>query len=546
MILMKAEKRHRSYNYKTSSRKANTRHGQRHVRYGVLFDIILSLAIIAVFGYFLWILFPLGLVPQTWLLLITLFGIILVLGNLILALLKIPGFVHGLRRVVLVLLCVGITFGSFYVQKLDKAVEEVIKLPTSYKEYISIITLRDSGIIDVDDLKSKAIGVQRSVDTDHMQLVKDELKERWGTPMKNRNYEDYFSAIQGLYNNEVKAIVMSESYRDLIEENVEDFKERTAIIDAYEIETPLVEIRKEIDVTANTFTILVSGIDTLGKATFRSNSDVNMLITVNPLSKMIVMNSIPRDAYLPNACLGYENDKLTHTGALGIDCTIKTIENAFDVDVNYYAKITFSSVINVINALGGIEVNVPMDFCERKANRTGIMYVSKGYQTLNGEQALALARHRYTLKEGDMGRAKNQQLVINAMIKKAMTTDILSKVDDLVEVVGETVQTNITKKEIYDFANFFVSDLSKEWTLSNHVVKGKNGWGECASAPGMELSIVELSEDEVNQIKYVIKMAETDSDLSDFSFSINNIVVKEVETEGETTGAEGSNKCHLK
>lgn len=548
---MKAEKRHRSSNYTKQYTKTKKRKHRRVSPLGLLIDLLLSIGIIVAFGYFLWILYPLGLVPTTWIILLALVGIILLLGNLILSLIRTPGFVRGLRRVVIIVLCAALGYGSISVQKIDKAVEEVMKLPTSYKEYISIITLRDSGIIETDELRNKVFGVQRSVDTDHMKMVKDELKDRWGSPIKYHEYEDYYSAIQALYNGNVKAIIMSESYRDIVEENVEDFKEKTAIIDALEIESPVVEIRKDIDVTANAFTVLISGIDTLGKATIKSNSDVNMLITVNPLSKMIVMNSIPRDSYLPNACLNNENDKLTHTGMRGVDCTIKTIENAFDVEINYYAKISFSSVINVINALGGIDVNVPMEFCERKANRTGIMYVHKGPQHLTGEEALALARHRYTLKEGDLGRAKNQQLVINAIVKtvvnKAISGEILSMMDELVQVVGETVQTNISKKEIYDFVNYFVSDLSSEWTLSNHVVSGKNGWGECASLPGMELSVVNLSEEDVNKIKYIIKMAETDSDLSDFSFSINNVNdIKEIEVDGETNGAEGSDKCHLK
>jgi len=202
-------------------------------------------------------------------------------------------------------------------------------MPTSYKEYISVITLRDSKIIDSDSLKSKYIGVQRSIDTDHMDLVVDTLESKWDSSVKKVNYDDYTSAVEALYAGKISAMIISESYRELIEETYSDFKEKTAIIDAVEIENPINEIRKDIDVTKNSFTILVSGIDTLGKAAIKSPSDVNMLITVNPLSKMIVMNSIPRDSYLPNACLSYQNDKLTHTGLYGTDCTIKTIENAF-------------------------------------------------------------------------------------------------------------------------------------------------------------------------------------------------------------------------
>ena len=495
------------------------------------------------------IIVPLGLLPNTWLVLIALLLIIILLITLIQSLLKLPLFVHIIYRLFVCILSVGVIAGTYTVNRVDEAVAEVIKTPDSYVEYISIITLRESGIISLNDLKGKTIGIQGSVDTDHMDTAISHMSSYYESNPKTKKYQDYTKAIQGLYKNEVSAIVLSETYRTLVEENITDFREKTAIIDAIQIEKPVVDIVKQIDITSNAFTVLVSGIDTLGVATIYSPSDVNMLITVNPLTKSIVMTSIPRDSYLPNACLANNPDKLTHTGLYGMDCTIQTIENAFDVEINYYAKISFSSLINVVNALGGIEIDVPMSFCERKANRVDIIYINKGKQILNGEQALALARNRQNVSGGDLGRAKNQQMIVNAIIRKCLNPDILNKIDELITVVGQTVQMNLTKQEIYSFVNMVANDLTTPWTISNNVVAGENGWGECASIPGMELSVVELSEEEINKTKFIVKQATTDADLSELTFNINSVELssqeESVEAEGETEGAKGYDFCWI-
>lgn len=512
-----------------------------------LLDIVLSCIVLVCALYAANIIVPLGLFPTTWIVLIGLVICIIILLTLIVSLMKLPLVVKILQRIFVCIVSAGLIFGTYTVNKVDQAVEEVIKAPESYVEYISILTLRDSGIVSIDALNGKYIGIQQSIDTDNMELATNYLESN--ITFKTKSYQDYTKAIQALYKKEVSAIVMSETYRDLIEENIEDFASKTAIIDAVEIEKPVVDIVKQIDITSNAFTVLVSGIDTLGSANTRSNSDVNMLITVNPLTKNIVMTSIPRDSYLPNACLNNQNDKLTHTGYYGMDCTIQTIENTFDIEINYYAKISFSSLINVVNALGGIEVDVPMSFCERKANRVDIIYINKGKQTLNGEQALALARNRHNVSGGDVGRAKNQQLIVNAIIKKSLNPDILNKIDELIAVVGETVQMNLTKKEIYSFVNMVANDLSTPWTISNNVVEGTPGWGECASIPGMELSVVELSEEEINKAKFIIKQATTDADLSELTFNINSIELsneeESIEGEGETNGAKGYDFCWI-
>lgn len=509
----------------------------------IILNVIVMLLFIAASTYMFYILFPLQMIPELWLYLAIAVVIAIGLVNCIVALLRIPSFVQILRNLVILILCFGMTFASYTIQNVDEELEEVMSLPTTYSEYISIVALRDSNIISLSDLEGKKIAYQATVDTENMELVKEYLKANL-TKYTPTRYQEYASAVRDLMNKKVDAIILSESYRPLVEETHENFSTLTSRIDAYEIERPVTDIKKAIDVTQNSFTVFVSGIDTLGKASLNSQSDVNMIVSVNPLSKSIAMVTIPRDSYLENACLGYSKDKLTNTGAFGVECTAKTIENTFDVDINYYVKVSFSSIIQAVNALGGLEVNVPYSFCERKANRVDIIYVQKGLQRLNGEQALALARNRKNASGGDVGRGKNQQMLVNAAIRQFASSDILATTDKLLKVVNDTVQTNLTKQEIYAFINSFASDLSS-WTITNHSAGGKLGWGECASMPGMQLSIINLEDEEVTKIKYLLKNTLSDSDLSQFEFTINDVHYQEVQTEGETQGSTGQSFCWI-
>lgn len=509
----------------------------------VIVNIIVMLLFVAAATYMFYVLFPLNMIPELWLYLAITVIVAIGLINIIVSLLKIPSFLQVLRNLVILVLCFGMAFASYTVQNVDEELEEVMSLPTTYSEYISIVALRDSNIISLADLEGKKIAYQATIDTENMELVKDYLNTNL-TKYTASRYQEYPSAVKDLMNKKVDAIILSESYRPLVEDSHEDFSTLTARIDAYEIQRPVTDIKKSIDITKNSFTVFVSGIDTLGKASLNSQSDVNMIVSVNPLSKSIAMVTIPRDSYLENACLGYSKDKLTNTGAFGVECTAKTIENAFDVDINYYVKVSFSSIIQAVNALGGLEVNVPYSFCERKANRVDIIYVQKGLQRLNGEQALALARNRKNASGGDVGRGKNQQMLVNAAIRQFASSDILETTDKLLKVVSDTVQTNLTKQEIYSFINTFASDLSS-WTITNHSAGGSLGWGECASIPGMELSIINLADEEVTKIKYLLKNTLLESDLSQFEFTVNDVHYQEVQVEGETQGSTGQSFCWI-
>ena len=174
----------------------------------------------------------------------------------------------------------------------------------------------------------------------------------------------------------------------------------------------------DIDVTKDTFTVYLSGLDNMGSPDQQTRSDTNLILIVNPKANHIDMVSLPRDGYIPNAAYDYKNDKLTHTGNDGIENSVETIQNFFGIPIDYYARVSFNSLIEIVDTIGGIDVDVEIDFCEQDENRSfkkeDLICLKKGKQHLNGKQALAYSRHRKTKGYDNAGRERAQQRIIKA------------------------------------------------------------------------------------------------------------------------------------
>ena len=203
------------------------------------------------------------------------------------------------------------------------------------------------------------------------------------------------------------------------------------------------------------FTILLMGVDSEQEGLSQNtvaNGDSLILVTFNPNTLNATMLSIPRDSYVPIACWsGTPENKITHAAAYGTDCMMSTIENYFDVTIDYYAKINFKGLVSLVDTLGGITVEVPQDLCTDNSNREGEVCISAGLQTLNGEQALVLARNRKQLTGGDLDRGLNQQLVIQGILNKAKELNSINQVMDVLNTVTNNLDTNFTEQQILSF-----------------------------------------------------------------------------------------------
>lgn len=369
-----------------------------------------------------------------------------------------------LGKVLIVIISVLLVVGNLYLSKasstLDKITGEGIETNA-----ISVIVLKDNKATKLDDLKDATFGYNNEADKENITATVEDINKQLSSTVKTATYIDYNSLAKSLYDEESGAIIMNEAFRGLLEEKYPKFDEETKVIYQHEIEVKVENTGKAVNVTSESFNVMISGIDTYGPVNTRSRSDVNMIATVNPSTKTIVLTSIPRDFYLPQVCQGGQKDKLTHTGIFGVDCTISTVEQEFGIDINYYARVNFTSLINIVDALGGVTVNSPIAFSTAGFN------FSAGDNYLNGEKALAFSRERYSLGDGDRDRGKNQMRVLTGIISKATSPAIITNYNSVMNAIGGSFQTNMASSDITALIKQQLDDMSG-WNIVQQAVTG--------------------------------------------------------------------------
>ena len=275
-------------------------------------------------------------------------------------------------------------------------------------------------------------------------------------------YDNYLEMLGDLYNDKVNGVLISSGYVLSYSgyENYTNIGTDTKVIYTYKEEMENQDIKLSTNKSlTEPFTILLLGVDSEYdglKANTVFNGDTMMLITFNPKTLNTTVFSIPRDTYVPIACNGKRSNKINSSAVGGATCVINTIEDLIDIEIDYYVKINFKGVVDLVEALNGIDVNVPVDFCEQDSNRNfgkSEICLKAGEQTLNGEQALALSRHRKTLATGDFQRVQHQQLVVEAMAKKAKSIRSIDLLYDVLNAVSKNIETNIDTDEILNLYN---------------------------------------------------------------------------------------------
>ena len=224
----------------------------------------------------------------------------------------------------------------------------------------------------------------------------------------------------------------------------------------------------DVDPTTEPFNLYITGIDRWAGELDLDRSDVNMIMTINPVTKKILLTSIPRDSYVMLHTY-QEMDKLTHTGVYGIDETINTVQDWLGIDLDYYIKLNFSSMRGIINAIGGIDVYSPVEFDSDISD----CHYEKGWNHLNGREALYFARERHAFEGQDSVRVENQQRVVKAVIKKLTSSPaLLTKYGEIMEVAGSNLSTNMSYDEIQDLIKMQMTDLAS-WDVETQKIEGE-------------------------------------------------------------------------
>ena len=389
-----------------------------------LFLLLLILSIAAVVQVVV-----LGVIPTLYLVI----GIVaLLLINLLLYFMLVSRRVNKINRilgsVLTVFVCAALIVGNLYLYKTNSLFGNITHSGEQRHE-LSVVVKADSDIESIGDLNA-SIATSSSTDADVISDFVADVKSKENVDVQTEDVGPLLDMVQTLYDDESEAILLDESYRSMISEQEEysAFEDETKVIYTYVYYTEISANTSAVDVTQEPFTVLVTGIDTYGSIATTSRSDVNMLVTVNPVTKNIQLVSIPRDYYVetdcdPNlGCAVGEMDKLTHTGLHGADTTRATLEKLFGIDINYTLRVNFSSVENIVNALGGITV----DNTDGYAFSIGGYTFTQSVMELNGDQALMFARERKSFAEGDRERGRNQMRVTQGMIDKATSPAILT------------------------------------------------------------------------------------------------------------------------
>lgn len=233
-----------------------------------------------------------------------------------------------------------------------------------------------------------------------------------------------------------------------------------------------------VSVTEEPFNIYITGIDQWEseKGLDLERSDVNMIVTVNPVTKKVLLTSIPRDSYV-KLHTAQQMDKLTHTGVYGVDETIYTVEDWLGIDLNYYVKMNFSAAVEIIDALGGVKVYSPVEF---ESSLKGYKY-KKGWQYLGGYKALYFARERHAFEGEDSARVENQQIIVKAVIKKmTSSTALLTNYGDVMSAASRNMRTNMSSDEMLALVKMQLTDLS-EWDVQTQKFEGEYGEDYVAS-----------------------------------------------------------------
>ena len=257
-----------------------------------------------------------------------------------------------------------------------------------------------------------------------------------------------------------------------------------------------------VDVTSKPFNIYISGMDTTGKITEEARSDVNMIITVNPKTHKVLMTSIPRD-YLVELQNG-EKDKLTHTGLMGIDETTSDVEDLLGIKINYYVKVNYNTLKDLVNSIGGITIN---------SDKAFISYIGKyrfveGENKLDGGKALAYARERHAYSDGDNHRVRNQQEVLKAIVKKLTgSTTLLTRYNKILKYLAPTMEMNLTRAEVKALVKFQLGKNPK-WKFESNSLEGFDAFSTVYSAGNQQLYVMKPDEESIKKARQKIKEIE--------------------------------------
>ncbi|MGN1379090.1 MAG: LCP family protein [Bacilli bacterium] len=367
-----------------------------------------------------------------------------------------------------IIMIIMVVFFSFSAKVIDFLYNKISSLSgndrLNYKT--SLIVLNDTKFDD-----SLTLGMIEDENDYEGYTLANKLIKKHNITNKIKTYDNYFDMLYDLYERKIGGVFISGSYVTIYstEADFSNIGMDTKVV--YDISEKkegdnslLITSSKTLD---EPFTILILGVDSEDDgldANAAFNGDTLILATFNPNTLNATLFSIPRDTYVPIVCRNNAYSKINSSAAYGTECVTSTIENLTGIDIDYFVKINFKGVVDLVDALDGIEVDVEEpDFrynhgydcngkvCEQNSDRLWgkyTIFIDPGISILNGEQALAYARCRGLYAISDLARNKHQQDVILAITKKIATINNYSQFEKILNTVSKNISTNMSTDQI--------------------------------------------------------------------------------------------------
>jgi LCP family protein required for cell wall assembly len=456
------------------------------------FGIIMAVIEIIAAGTFIGMVFWIDLLTAKIEMIMILLIVILSLICLITQLIRVRGL-HWIGKVLSLLMTIVLIIGSIYVVQAKNTVNAVTN-NTTKTDVVSIYVLKDDPAESINDAAGYTFGYVNNLDQDNTIKCINQIEEKTGTTITTKTFDSVNDLVASLYNKELGAIILNQSYTSTLEQMYANFDEDTRILDYATYVKEIQEVSVEKNKLPNTITLYLSGNDQAGALNQAGRSDVNILIVINPQSKQILLVNTPRDYYVNVNSLtsGIGKDKLTHAGNFGVDASMATLSNLYhNWPVDYYFRVNFTSVEKIVDALGGITVNSDIAFTTQNGSYGGKSYTYKvGPNQMNGEQALGFCRERYVFSNGDNQRGKNQMAVLSGIVDKVASPAILYNYSSILNSVSSFFQTNLLDDDIEQLVKMTM-DSKTPWKVQSYAVSGLGTYAQSYFFPGSALYMME-------------------------------------------------------
>ena len=411
-------------------------------------------------------------------------------------------------KVISVLITIILIIGSYFLFKASGTISDISG--GDYKlDNVVVAVLADDPAEGIEDAADYTFGVQYAMNGDQITQTVEAINSELGNgaEINTVEYNSLAEQAQALHDGEVDAIIYNEGYTGILEEAFEGYTQNTKVIYTHSIKSQIENQSVDVEVQDEAFSVYISGIDVFGAIETNSRSDVNIIAVVNPKTHQILLVTTPRDYYveIPGVS-GGQKDKLTHAGIYGVDASMATLEELYDTELEFYARVNFTSLIEIVDALGGVDVESEYAFTT-SSDSGMVINVEQGTNHFNGEEALAFSRERQNVPGGDNQRGKDQQAVITAMIKKMVSPAILTGANGILNSVSGNVETNMSQSQIQELIKTQLSE-GASWNITSMAAEGTGDNQYCYSYSGAPLYVMQPDQASVDAIKEAITAVE--------------------------------------